>query len=72
MKRDPKQAIAELEQALALDFSHIDLHYLYLGDLHAAEQDYPRAIWAWEQFLRFGGDEEMKAEVQSRIDRHTE
>jgi tetratricopeptide (TPR) repeat protein len=69
---DLDQGIEELETALADTFSEIDLYYLYLGDYYAADEDYTRAVWAWEQFLRFSDDEDMKAEVQDRIDQHTQ
>nr|HID14592.1 tetratricopeptide repeat protein [Anaerolineae bacterium] len=67
---DLEQAIPELEQALALDSGYIAAYYFFLGQYYATEKnDYPGAIWAWEQFLRFSDDEELNAEVRKWIER---
>jgi tetratricopeptide (TPR) repeat protein len=65
---DLEQGVVELERALAATYDDLDLYYLYLGDYYAGQDDDARAVWAWEQFLRFSNDEGMKAEVQARID----
>jgi tetratricopeptide (TPR) repeat protein len=70
---DLEQAIAELEQALALDSRYVDAYYFFLGRCYALEkEDVPRAVWALEQFLRFSDDEALNAEARDWIEQHTE
>lgn len=69
---DLEQAIDAMEQALTVDFPFIDGYYYYLAQYYATERDYPRAVWAWEQFLRFSDNEEVNADVREWIGRHSE
>jgi len=70
---DLEQAVAELEQALVLEFGYVDVYYFFLSRYYATEkEDYPRAIWAMEQFLRFSDDEEIKAEARDWIEQHSQ
>jgi tetratricopeptide (TPR) repeat protein len=69
---DMEQAISEFEQALQLDFEHMDAYYFYLGQYYASQDDYPRAFLAWDQFLRFSDNEELKAEVRELLDAYQE
>jgi tetratricopeptide (TPR) repeat protein len=71
-KGDIEQAIDEFEQALQLDFEQMDAYYFYLGQYYASQDDYPRAFLAWEQFLRFSDDEELKADVREWLDAYQE
>lgn len=64
---DLESAVQEMETALALDFDHMDAYYFYLGQYYATQKDYPRAIFAWDQFLRFSDSEELNAEVRGWI-----
>jgi cytochrome c-type biogenesis protein CcmH/NrfG len=66
---DLEKAIAELERALILDFENVDLYYLYLGEHLAEEGDLSGAAAAWEQFLRFSSDEDIKDQVREKIAR---
>jgi tetratricopeptide (TPR) repeat protein len=68
---DLEQAIAKFEHALTLDQNYVDIYFFYLGQYYASQEDYPRAIWAWEQFLRFSNDEEINAELRNWIEQHT-
>jgi tetratricopeptide (TPR) repeat protein len=61
---DLERAVAELETALVLDFQLIDAYYFYLGQYYVAQEQYPRAFFAWDQFLRLSQDEERKAYVR--------
>jgi tetratricopeptide (TPR) repeat protein len=65
---DLERAIAELEMALKLDFEQMDAYYFYLGQYYASQEDYPRAFLAWDQFLRFSDNEELKDEVRGWIE----
>jgi tetratricopeptide (TPR) repeat protein len=65
---DLERAIDELELALDLDFEHMDAYYFYLGQLYASQEDYPRAFLAWDQFLRFSDNEELKEQVRGWIE----
>jgi tetratricopeptide (TPR) repeat protein len=68
MRRNPgdlEQSIAALEQALALDFGTMDAYYFYLGQFYASQEDYSRAFFAWDQFLRFSSDEDLRADVRA-------
>jgi len=71
-KGDLEQAIGEFEQALQLDFEQMDAYYFYLGQYYASQEDYPRAFLAWDQFLRFSDNEELKAEVRRSLDAYRE
>ena len=64
---DLELAVQEMETALALDFDHMDAYYFYLGQHYATQKDYGRAIFAWDQFLRFSDSEELNAEVRGWI-----
>ena len=65
---DLERAIAELELALDYDFGQIDAYYFYLGQYYAAKEDLPRAFLAWDQFLRFSDNEELKEEVRGWLE----
>ena len=67
-----ERAIAELELGLKLDFEQMDAYYFYLGRYYALQEDYPRAFLAWDQFLRFSDNEELKEEVRGWIARFEE
>ncbi len=69
---DMEQAIDEFEQALKLDFEHLDAYYFYLGQYYAFQEDYPRAFLAWDQFLRLSNNQELKAEVRKWIGAYRE
>jgi tetratricopeptide (TPR) repeat protein len=69
---DMERAITELELALDLDFEQMDAYYFYLGQYYATQEDYARAFLAWDQFLRFSDNEELKNEVRGWIERFGE
>ena len=69
---DIEQAIDEFERALQLDFEQMDAYYFYLGQYYAHQDDYPRAFLAWEQFLRFSDNEELKAQVGEWLEAYRE
>jgi hypothetical protein len=57
-----------MEHAMTLDRNFVDVYFFYLGQYHASQEDYPRAIWAWEQFLRLSDNEEMNTELRRWIE----
>ena len=61
---DLEQALVHLEEALRGQFLNLDAYYFYLGQYYAERQDLARAVWSWEQFLRFSENEEMNAQVR--------
>ena len=65
---DLEKAVAALEQSLQLDFGQLDAYYFSLGQFYASQQEYARAFFAWDQFLRFSEDEELKAEVRAMLE----
>lgn len=69
---DLERGIAEIELALELDFEQMDAYYFYLGQYYATQDDYPRAFLAWDQFLRFSDNEDLKEEVRGWIARFEE
>jgi tetratricopeptide (TPR) repeat protein len=75
MRRDQgdlELAVNKFEQALRLDFEQMDAYYFYLGQYYASREEYPRAFLAWDQFLRFSDNEELKAEVRELLDAYRE
>ena len=65
---DVENAVAAFERALLLDFGPLDAYYFSLGQLYASQQEYARAFFAWDQFLRFSEDEELKIEVRGALE----
>ena len=65
---DLEQAITKMEHALTLDRNYVDVYFFYLGQYYVSQEDYPRAIWSWEQFLRFSNNEEMNTELRRWIE----
>lgn len=61
---DLERALQALESALVLDYGQIDAYYFILGQYYATEEDWPRAMFAWDQFLRFSTDEERNEIVR--------
>jgi tetratricopeptide (TPR) repeat protein len=64
---DLERAVDAFETALALDFETIDVYYFVLGQHYAHQEDYVRAMLAWDQFLRFSDNPEVNAEVRRWI-----
>jgi tetratricopeptide (TPR) repeat protein len=69
---DLESAVAALERSLELDFGQMDAYYFYLGQYYASQEEYTRAFFAWDQFLRFSEDEELKAEVRTWLQAYQE
>jgi tetratricopeptide (TPR) repeat protein len=67
---DLERAVAALEQALVVDFEQIDTYYLILGQYYANQDEFARAFLAWDQFMRFSEDEDLKAEVGRWLDEY--
>jgi tetratricopeptide (TPR) repeat protein len=65
---DLAAGVSHLEDALKASFANLDLYYLYLGDYYASQGDEKLAVGAWQQYLRFSDDAEMKSEVKQRIE----
>jgi tetratricopeptide (TPR) repeat protein len=66
---DLEQAVTELERALVLDYSHVDAYYFFLGRYYAEEKkDYPRAMFAWDQFLRLSDNKELRGRVREWVE----
>jgi tetratricopeptide (TPR) repeat protein len=69
---DAERAVAALEHALQLDFGQMDAYYFTLGQYYVGQEDYMRAFFAWDQFLRFSEDKELKAGVLAWMEAYQE
>jgi tetratricopeptide (TPR) repeat protein len=69
---DLERAITELESALELGFGHMDAYYFFLGQRYANQEQYARAFFAFDQFLRFSDNEEMNAQVRAWMEAYQE
>jgi tetratricopeptide (TPR) repeat protein len=67
---DLERAVNALETALVLDYGQVDAYYFILGQYYATQDDMPRAMLAWDQFLRFSNDEERNAMVRGWMERY--
>jgi superkiller protein 3 len=61
---DLERAVGAMEAALVLDYGQIDAYYFYLGQYYATQEEWWRAMLAWDQFLRFSEDEERNEIVR--------
>jgi superkiller protein 3 len=61
---DLERAVGAMETALVLDYGQIDAYYFYLGQYYATQEEWWRAMLAWDQFLRFSKDEERNEMVR--------
>ena len=65
-------AMAQLHESILLGGDHIDVYFFFLGQYHYTNEDYARAAWAWEQFLGFSNNDEVKDVVRSQLEAMTE
>jgi tetratricopeptide (TPR) repeat protein len=67
---DLQRAVDAMERALVLDYGQIDAYYFFLGQYYASQEEWLRAMLAWDQFLRFSDDEERNELVRGWMERY--